>query len=94
MTILQIEHPVRDFDRWKQVFDRDPLGRQAGGVLRHEILRPLDDPGCAIVALEFSSAGEARAFLAALQELWRGVQGTLIEAPRARVLEVVETRTY
>ena len=26
MAILQIQHAVRDFDRWKQAFDSDPVG--------------------------------------------------------------------
>jgi hypothetical protein len=34
MTTLQIEHGVRDYDAWKQAFDSDPVGREAGGVRR------------------------------------------------------------
>jgi hypothetical protein len=27
MHILRIEHPVPDYDAWKQAFDSDPLNR-------------------------------------------------------------------
>jgi hypothetical protein len=31
MHIVQIEHPVADFDAWKKVFDSDPLGPREVG---------------------------------------------------------------
>ena len=65
MPILQIEHPVRDFDDWKAAFDSDPVGRKQGGVRRYRVLRPVDDPKYIVVDLEFDTAGEAEAFQAA-----------------------------
>ena len=44
MTILRIEHPVRDFDIWKEAFDADPVGRERSGVRRCRVMRPVDDP--------------------------------------------------
>ena len=41
MYMLQIEHPVPDFDGWKQAFDSDPVGREKLGVRRYRILRPV-----------------------------------------------------
>jgi hypothetical protein len=94
MIVLQIEHPVRDFDAWKQVFDGDPLGREQAGVLRYQILRPLHDPTCAIVELAFATAPEAEAFLERLRPRWRQLEGTLIEQTRARLLEEVQSASY
>ncbi|HEX6699460.1 MAG TPA: hypothetical protein VF101_01905 [Gaiellaceae bacterium] len=95
MPILQIEHPVRDFDAWKRAFDADPVGRERGGVRRYRILRPSGDPNYVLVELEFDGADEAEAFLDALRDLWRGaeVQG-LIERPQARIVDTVEDREY
>ena len=59
MPILRIEHPVPDFDAWKQAFDSDPLDRKRSGVRRYRILRSLDDPNYAIVDLEFDDADDA-----------------------------------
>ena len=94
MAILQIEHPVPDFDAWRAAFDSDPLGRERSGVRRYRVLRPIGDPNYAMVDLEFDSSGEAEAFLAALRELWDRVQGTVMENPRARIVEPVESKEF
>ncbi len=90
MVILQIEHAVANFDGWKQAFDADPVGRQRMGVRRYRIMRLVNDPNFAIIELEFDSAPEAEALLAAMREVWGRVQGTLIESPQARITELVE----
>ena len=94
MIVLQIEHPVPSFDAWRQAFDGDPIGRERSGVRRYRIMRPVDDPNYAIVDLEFESRGDAEGCLAALQSLWRQVEGTVMEGPRARIVEMVESKDY
>ena len=95
MPILQIEHPVRDFDAWKTVFDSDPVGREQGGVRRYRVLRPIDDPNYVMVDLEFDSSSEAEAFRAALRVVWRRVEAEgLMESPQARIVEAVESKEY
>jgi hypothetical protein len=95
MPILQIEHSVRDFDAWKTAFDRDPIGRERGGVRRYRIVRPVDDPNYVAVDLEFDTSGEAEAFRGSLRDLWRRVEAEgLIESPRARIVETVEGKEY
>ena len=95
MPILQIEHPVRDFDAWKAAFDSDPVGREQGRVRRYRVLRPIDDPNYVMVELEFDSSSEAEAFRAALLNLWLRVQAEgLVESPRARIAEEVESKEY
>jgi hypothetical protein len=97
MFILQIEHTVPDFDGWKKEgFDRDPIGRQQGGVRRYRISRPVDDSRYVVIDLEFDSSSEAEAFLTALRDLWGRVQGRFgwTERPRARIMETVESKEY
>jgi hypothetical protein len=96
MPILQIEHPVRDFATWKAAFDGDPAGREAGGVRHYEIYRPVDDPAFVAVDLAFDTRGEAEAFKAGLEELWRSPQAApaLGGAPRARIMDLVESEQY
>jgi len=53
MTILRIEHAVRNFDVWKKTFDSDPLGRKKSGVWCYRILRPTDNPNYVMIDLEF-----------------------------------------
>ena len=92
MHILRIEHPVPNFDTWKEAFDSDPIGREQSGVRRYRILRPTDDPNYVMVDLEFDSASEAEAVHASLRELWRRVE--VMHSPQARIVEPVETKEY
>lgn len=84
MPTLRIEHPVADFDAWKQAFDNDPLDRQASGVRRYRVLRALNDPDYVMVDLEFDDAAAAEAMHSALQELWCRLQARASSAIRRR----------
>lgn len=94
MILLHIEHPVPDFDGWKAAFDSDPVGRQKSGVRSYRVLRPTDNPNYAIIDLEFDTLDQAEALLAAMQQVWKRVSGTVMQNPQWRISEVVETRTY
>ena len=90
MHIVRIEHPVPNFAAWKKVFDSDPLGRQQSGVRRYRVLRPVEDPGYVMVDLEFDTLAQATATLERLRQLWGRVEGTIINRPQGRVVEVAE----
>ncbi len=96
MSILQIEHPVRDFETWKAAFDREAPRRDAGGVRRYQVYRPVDDAKFIGVDLEFDSRDAAQAFKLGLEELWRSPQAAPVlgGTPRARIVDVVESRTF
>lgn len=96
MSIVQIEHPIRDFETWKAAFDRDPVQREASGVRRYQIYRPTDDPNYIAVDLEFEGHDQAEAFKLALEAMWRSPQAApaLGGTPRARIVEIVEAREY
>lgn len=96
MHVVQLEHPVRDFQAWKSTFDRDPIDRKGSGVRSYQIFRPTDDSNYVVVDLEFDSLGKAEAFKLALQELWRSPQAmsALNGTPRVRVVEMVERKSY
>ena len=94
MPILQIEHPVPSFDGWKKAFERLPIRREQSGVRRYRILRPVGDSNYVMVDLEFDSQSEAEAFLVALRELWGRVEGSVMQSPRARIVETVESKEY
>ena len=92
MHILRIEHPVPNFDAWKEAFDSDPIGRERSGVRRYRVLRATDDPNYVMIDLEFDSAREAEAVHAALRELWGRVD--VVHSPQARIAEAVEVKEY
>ncbi len=95
--LLQIEHPVSDFDTWKGAFDSFADFRQQSGVRRYRVLQPTDDPNYVIIELEFDSSSEAEAFLAALRRnVWssREAAPALGGEPQTRIVEVVEVKEY
>jgi hypothetical protein len=94
MVIVQIEHPVPNFDAWKKAFDSDPVGRERSGVRRYKVLRPIDNQNYSMVDLEFDNSSEVETFLAAMREVWSRVEGKIIESPRVRIVEVVESKEY
>jgi hypothetical protein len=97
MHVLQIEHPIRDFDTWKGAFDRFSGKRQESGVRRHQVLRPTDDPTYVIIELGFDSLSEAESFLGWLRhEVWssREAAPALMGAPQTRIVEAVEVKEY
>lgn len=47
-----------------------------------------------MIDLEFDTAGQAEALLAAMRVVWGRVEGTLIMNPQARIVEAVETKQY
>jgi hypothetical protein len=94
MVTVQIEHPIRDYASWRAAFDRDPAGRQSAGVLRYRVYRPIGDPKYVLVDLDFGAAEAAERFVSTMRSIWRQVEGTLIEGPRARIVECIEEHTY
>ena len=94
MHTVQIEHPVRDFNAWKVAFDRDPVHREASGVRRYQIYRPVENPGVVCVDLDFETKDAADKFVTTMQAIWKRVEGTVMTNPRVRVVESVERHEY
>ena len=93
MPTLRIEHAISDYDTWKAAFDRDPAGREASGVRRHAIHRPVDDAKYVLIDLDFDSVADAEALLARLQGVWQSTVAApaLAGRPRTRIIDTVET---
>jgi hypothetical protein len=93
---LHIEHPVRDFDAWKRVFDGFHDFRVEHGVRSVRVGRGLDADSGVAIDLVFDSADAAATFLRALRErVWIRQQATdlLTAAPSALILNLVEDTT-
>ena len=93
MTILQIEHPVFDFEAWKAGFEGDPSLRAESRMQRYRILRPADDPKYVIIDCEFATTHDARMYLDKIRARWKLAIGTIIDRPRARMALLVDMRT-
>jgi len=94
MYLLRIEHAVPNYEGWKKAFDSDPVDREKSGVRRYRVLRPVDDPLYVMIDLEFDTAEQAEALLAAMRVVWGKVEGTIMTDPLTRIVEAVETREF
>lgn len=54
---------VSDYSEWKEVFDTDPVGREAHGAAGLWIHRDETDPNHFMLRMEFPTVAEARGFL-------------------------------
>ena len=95
MSILRIEHPVLDYDMWKNLFDgKGPDFRARFGARRYQVLRPIDDPRYVMIDVDFDGRKGAEGLLAALRELW-GPPGHNVDSDQqARIVESVESQGY
>jgi hypothetical protein len=95
VTVLRIEHGVRDYEAWKRAFDGDPVGREQGGVRGYRIFRSASEPNRVAIDLEFDSTDAAEGFERKLRELWSRVEAELgLEDRRTSILEVAESGQY
>jgi hypothetical protein len=92
MAILRIQHEVQSFDRWKQVFDADPLDRKGSGVRRYAVHRSVGDPVRVMVDLEFDAVDKAEAMLVKLRRLWDGPGREVMQNPEGWIVETVEAK--
>jgi hypothetical protein len=54
----------------------------------------INDPKYVTMDLEFDTADQAEALLAAMRVIWSRMQGTVVMGPSARILEMAESKEY
>ena len=89
MYNLHIEHQVMDFGNWKRAFDSDPVGRQKMGVRTYQVQRDVENQNYVIIDLQFDTAQQAAALLAAMRNVWKQVDGKIMVNPQVRIAEIV-----
>ena len=90
MYILQIEHPVPNYEGWKKAFENDPIDRKGSGVQHYRISRKQDDKNYVIVDLIFDTLNDAEQCHTKLRNLWNRVEGSIMNNPQSRIIEVIE----
>jgi hypothetical protein len=94
MYVLNFWHTVADYAEWKNVFDSDPLGREASGVRRYVIEHPVGDEHTVIGHLEFESLDETETFAGRLQEVWNGLGSEVVSNAGQNITEVLEQKRF
>lgn len=82
---------VDDFEEWKRLFDSDPGGRMAVAK-GHRLSRSVENPNEIYLAVEYSSADDAKAVLTRLREA--GVFERFRPLFGPSITEVAEEITY
>ncbi|WP_067829531.1 hypothetical protein [Nocardia inohanensis] len=68
-TTLHIDNTVRDYDTWKDVFDKFDRVRADHNVRSCRVSRSADDPGRVLIDLDFDTRAEAETFLETLHKI-------------------------
>lgn len=62
MTTVFVLHRVRDYGKWREVYDGAREMQNAGGVLEQAIFRAEGDPDNVLVMHRFTSPSEAHSY--------------------------------
>ena len=95
MTTLHIENEVRDYPRWKAVFDKYDAFRAEHNVRSYRLSHVAGEPNRLMIDLDFDSADDAAVFRTALEKVWASPQShaELVGHARPVFLEIIEERT-
>jgi hypothetical protein len=91
MPYLLTNFELEDYDRFKELFDSDPIGRKqmAKG---HRILRSVDNPNEVFVGVEFASVDDANSFRDKLRA--EGILENMTVKAGPAVVEVADEASY
>ncbi|MCZ7356453.1 MAG: antibiotic biosynthesis monooxygenase [Candidatus Methanoperedens sp.] len=90
MAYLLVRHKVKDFSRWKPVFDEHAATRKAGGSTGGRLFRSADNPDEVIIIFEWESIEKAKKF-AQSEDLRKTMQRAGVnDKPDVYFLEEVE----
>jgi hypothetical protein len=90
MTHLLIRHKVKDFNKWKAVFDGQSEERARLGCLGGSLYRTVSDPNDVAVVFTWSDAQGAKEFVESVGLRQSMRESGVINPPELRFLDFVE----
>jgi hypothetical protein len=97
MATLRIDLEVRDYEMWRDAFDKDAGGRGRHGARRHRIFRAVDDDRKVTLDIDFDTASEADSFLTVLRNnVWSSSDKApaKVGTPSAQIIDLAESHEY
>ncbi|WP_457965940.1 hypothetical protein M1E17_05310 [Arthrobacter sp. D1-29] len=97
MATLRIDLEVRDYDLWRNAFEKDAGGRQRSGARSYRIFRPVDNEHRVMLDIDFDSVQNAGTFLDILRtKVWPSPEKSPAKMGEAttHILEMVDAREY
>lgn len=94
MITLHVETQVRDYESWKEVFDKFDRFRAEQNVRSYRVARDFEDPNSVTIDMEFDSVEDATAFRGALEKIWATPQSQeqLVSHRTPQIQSLVEHR--
>ncbi|WP_428424652.1 putative quinol monooxygenase [Methylibium sp.] len=92
MDHVLIIHAVKDYEAWKQVFDRAASMRKRAGERSYHVLRDANDANRVVHFSQWTSIAHARAFFES-EELVNIRRQAGVEAPEFNYLQSLEQGT-
>lgn len=90
MPHILIRHKVKNYAKWKPVFDEHGAAREENGSWGGQLFRNADDPNELVIVLEWDSLEKARKF-AQSDDLRKAMQRAgVIDKPDVYFLDEVE----
>lgn len=62
MPVVLVRHKVKDYARWRPLYDEDGSARKAAGCKGTQVFRSADDPNEVMLLLEWDDLAKARQF--------------------------------
>ena len=97
MATLRIDLEVRDYEMWRDAFDKDTGGRGRHGARRHRIFRAVGDDRKVTLDIDFDTASEADSFLTVLRNnVWSSSDKApaKVGTPSAQIIDLAESHEY
>lgn len=63
MIHAMVRQNVKDYDKWKKIFDEDGVNRKTASSKGGQVFRALDDPNNVFVMLDFDDLDKAKKFI-------------------------------
>ena len=91
MVYMLVRHKVKDYEKWKPVFDEHATARKAGGSKGGRLFRNIDNPNETIIIWKWDTIENARKFAKSkdLEEIMK--KAGVIEKPDIYFIDEVES---
>jgi quinol monooxygenase YgiN len=93
MTYLTVQHKVRDYKSWKEVFDNFEDTRRSGGEKSYHILHAEKEPNSLYLVFEWDNPEHAHAFFNSSELKDTMKKAGVVDSPKINFLKHLDEGT-
>ena len=90
MSFMLVRHKVKDFDKWKPLYDEHAEVRKKSGSKSARLFRNANNPNEILILFEWESLGKARKFASSENLRQKMQEAGVLEKPDIYFLNEVE----